>query len=130
LPGVSGGTQLRSQSALGIAAGMCGVAAMAVQTALVQIALKNAPSTAVMTTNITPFMLAVGQVFVAANELVAAQARARVISILPVIVGFVLGCAIGAAGESAYGLWSLGLPVGLALLLAAAGTPPASNVMK
>ena len=34
-----------------------GVAAMAVQTALVQLALKGAPATAVMTTNITRFII-------------------------------------------------------------------------
>ena len=118
--GVSGGALFQSQSTLEITAGMCGVTAMAVQTALVQIALTHVPSTAVMTTNITHFMLAVGQVVIADSEAAAAQGRARVIHLLPVIVGFTLGCALGAAGESAYGLWSLGLPAGLALLLAVA----------
>jgi len=45
-----------------ILAGMLGVSAMAVQNALVQISLKAAPSTAVMTTNITRFMMDVGDV--------------------------------------------------------------------
>jgi uncharacterized membrane protein YoaK (UPF0700 family) len=46
--------------------------------------------------------------------------RARVFHTLPVIVGFALGCAVGAAAESVYGLWSLRMPTGLALFLASA----------
>jgi uncharacterized membrane protein YoaK (UPF0700 family) len=34
---------------------------------------------------------------------------------LPVVIGFVIGCALGAAGEAAVGLWSLLLPTALAL---------------
>jgi len=40
---------------------MLGVSAMAVQNALVQISLKGAPSTAVMTTNITRVMMDIGE---------------------------------------------------------------------
>ena len=43
-----------------VLAGMFGVAAMAVQNALVQISLRNTPTTAVMTTNVTRFMLDLG----------------------------------------------------------------------
>jgi uncharacterized membrane protein YoaK (UPF0700 family) len=47
-----------------------------------------------------------------------------------VIVGFVVGCGLGAAGEAALGLWSMALPAGLALLAFAmgfaAGQPSAS----
>ena len=39
---------------LAVIAGMCGVAAMAVQNALVQLSLTNTPTTAVMTTNMVP----------------------------------------------------------------------------
>src|SRR5215469_471371 len=39
-----------------VIAGMCGVAAMAVQNALVQVSLPGAPATAVMTTNLTRFV--------------------------------------------------------------------------
>jgi uncharacterized membrane protein YoaK (UPF0700 family) len=41
---------------------MLGVSAMAVQNALVQISLKGAPSTAVMTSNVTRFAMDVGEV--------------------------------------------------------------------
>ncbi|SRR5712692_4442357 len=45
-----------------IVAGMFGVSAMAVQNALVQVSLKEAPSTAVMTTNVTRFTMDFGKV--------------------------------------------------------------------
>jgi len=105
-----------TNSGIAITAGMFGVSAMAVQTALVQISLTQAPSTAVMTTNIAYFMLALGELLAGGDDAVVASARKRVTHILPVIVGFTIGCALGAAGQSAYGSWSLGLPAGLALL--------------
>jgi uncharacterized membrane protein YoaK (UPF0700 family) len=108
-----------ANSGIAIAAGMFGVAAMAVQTALVQISFTKSPSTAVMTTNIAHFMLALGEVLAGGDEAAVASARQRVIHILPVIVGFALGCALGAAGQAAYGSWSVGVPAGLALLAVA-----------
>jgi hypothetical protein len=42
---------------------------------------------------------------------------------LPVIAGFVIGCALGGACEAAVGLRSLALPTGLALLALAMGSP-------
>jgi uncharacterized membrane protein YoaK (UPF0700 family) len=112
---VSRGQWFDANSGIAITAGMFGVAAMAVQTALVQISLTKAPSTAVMTTNIAHFVLALGEVLAGGNEDVVASARKRLIHIFPVIVGFALGCALGAAGQAAYGSWSLVLPAGLAL---------------
>jgi uncharacterized membrane protein YoaK (UPF0700 family) len=50
-----------------------------------------------------------------------AKARSRAMHTLPVIVGFTVGCGLGAAGEAAVGLWSLALPTGLALLALAIG---------
>jgi uncharacterized membrane protein YoaK (UPF0700 family) len=40
---------------------------------------------------------------------------------LPAIVGFTVGCGLGAASEAALGTWSLALPAGLALLAFAMG---------
>lgn len=44
-----------------------------------------------------------------------AKACRRAERTLPAIVGFVVGCSLGAASEVALGLWSLVLPTGLAL---------------
>jgi uncharacterized membrane protein YoaK (UPF0700 family) len=96
--------------------GMLGVSAMAVQNALVQISVKGAPSTAVMTTNITRLVMDLGAVLMERNRAEAAKAAARAKRTAPAIVGFVLGCGLGAGCEIAAGLWSLALPTGLALV--------------
>ena len=100
---------------------MLGVSAMSVQNALAQISLKGAPSTAVMTTNITRFMLDIGDVMFGRGPADVAKARDRAMRTWPAIVGFALGCGLGATCEAAIGLWSLGLPAGLALLAVAMG---------
>jgi uncharacterized membrane protein YoaK (UPF0700 family) len=102
-------------------AGMFGVAAMAVQNALVQISLRNTPTTAVMTTNVTHFMLDLGGVLVGGDPAEVAKARSRAMHTLPVIVGFATGSGLGAACEAAAGMWSLAMPTGLALLAFAMG---------
>ena len=104
-----------------VVAGMLGVSAMAVQNALVQIALQGAPSTAVMTTNITRLTMDLGDVLLARDPNDAAEARSRAKHTWPAVVGFALGCGLGAAGQAALGLWSLALPAGLALLALALG---------
>jgi uncharacterized membrane protein YoaK (UPF0700 family) len=119
--GVTAGPWKDANAALAVVAGMFGVAAMAVQNALVQISLKNSPTTAVMTTNVTHFMLDLGEVLVGRDQAEIAKARRSVMRTLPVIVGFVIGCALGAAGVAVAGRWSLVLPTGLALLALAMG---------
>jgi uncharacterized membrane protein YoaK (UPF0700 family) len=119
--GVTAGPWKDPNAALAVVAGMFGVAAMAVQNALVQISLKGTPTTAVMTTNVTHFMLALGETLVGRDQAAVAKARHSVMHTLPVILGFVIGCALGAAGEAVVGLWSLALPTGLALLAFALG---------
>lgn len=106
-----------------VIAGMFGVAAMAVQNALVQISLTNTPTTAVMTTNVTHFMLDLGEALVGRDRAKADRARARAMHTFPVILGFTIGCVFGAALEAAAGLWSLALPTALALLAVALGLP-------
>ena len=104
-----------------VVAGMLGVSAMAVQNALVQISLKGAPATAAMTSNVTHFAIDVGRVLRGGDPADVTKARNRAAHTLPVIVGFAVGCGLGAAFEAALGLWSLALPTGLALLAFAIG---------
>lgn len=99
-----------------ILAGMLGVSAMAVQNALTQIAFRNVPSTAVMTTNVTHFMLDLSDLLTETDEESIARARQRAGRTGPLILGFAFGCAIGAAYEATAGLWSLALPTGLAVV--------------
>jgi len=118
----------RVDSALVVVTGMIGVAAMAVQAALVQISLKGTPSTGVMTTNVTHFVVALAELVACHDQSTAENARKRMSHILPVIAGFVLGCALGAVSEAAWGLRSLGLPTALALLAVMLSPPSRSRV--
>jgi uncharacterized membrane protein YoaK (UPF0700 family) len=97
-------------------AGMLGVSAMAVQNALVRLSLAGVPSTAVMTTNVTVFTLDVGEMVLGRDADVVAKARDRARRMWPAIVGFLLGCVLGAACEAAFGLKSFILPAGFALV--------------
>jgi uncharacterized membrane protein YoaK (UPF0700 family) len=121
---VSAGPRIDPDTPTAVLAGMLGVSAMAVQNALVQIALKGAPSTAVMTTNITRFMMDVGNVMFGCRPADVAKARDRAMRTWPAIVGFAIGCGLGATCEAAIGLRSLALPAGLALLAVAMSTNP------
>ena len=107
---VAAGPGLDPNAANAIVAGMLGVAAMAVQNTLVQISLTGAPSTAVMTTNVTHFMMDVGEVLLGRDPDEVAQARRRAQHTWPAIVGFTVGCGLGAACEAAVGLWSWRCP--------------------
>jgi uncharacterized membrane protein YoaK (UPF0700 family) len=78
LPGYVVASPRRDATAvLAVTAGMFGVAAMAVQNALVQISLTNTPTTSVMTANVTHLMLDLGEVLVGRDRTRLAHARAR-----------------------------------------------------
>jgi uncharacterized membrane protein YoaK (UPF0700 family) len=102
-------------TAIMIFAAMLGVSAMAVQNALVQISLKDAPSTAVMTTNLTRFVLDLGEVWLGRDPGGRAKAVARARRTGVAIAGFVVGSCLGAGCQAQVGLWSLLMPAGLAL---------------
>jgi len=102
-------------AAIMIFAAMLGVSAMAVQNALVQISLKDAPSTAVMTTNLTRFVLDLGEVWLGRDPGGRAKAVARARRTGVAIAGFVVGSCLGAWCQAHVGLWSLVMPTGLAL---------------
>ena len=118
---ITAGPWSSADALLAVIAGMFGVAAMAVQNALVRISLKGSPTTAVMTTNVTQFVLDLGEILVGGDAAKIGEARNRAMHALPVILGFTIGCGIGAAFEATAGLWSLVLPAGLALLAFAMG---------
>jgi uncharacterized membrane protein YoaK (UPF0700 family) len=113
---VAGGSHPDPNATSAIGAGMLGVAAMAVQNALVQLSLRGAPPTAVMTSNLTRFVMDVGEVLLGHDRTQVTQARRRAARTWPAIVGFTAGAAGGAACYAAVGLVSLALPAGLALL--------------
>jgi uncharacterized membrane protein YoaK (UPF0700 family) len=106
--------RIEPDTAIMILAGMLGVSAMAVQNEVARISLKGAPSTAVMTTNITLLAIDVGEILFGRNLHAAARQRAK--RTWPAVIGFLVGCALGAACESTFGLRSLMLPVAIALV--------------
>jgi uncharacterized membrane protein YoaK (UPF0700 family) len=128
---LSAGSHINPDAPNEVLAAMLGVSAMAVQNTLVQISVRGAPSTAVVTTDITRFTMDVGQVLLGRDPAAAAAARRRAAHTWPAIVGFGAGAALGAALFRAVGPPSIALPTGLALL-ALAGvhrgkTAPASQ---
>jgi len=114
--GVAAGPGVSPDTVMTILAGMLGVSAMAVQNAMVVMSLKDSPSTAVMTTNITRFAMDVGEVLLGNDPDKVAEARRRARHTFPAIIGFSVGAGLGAACFVVAGLWSLMLPTTLALL--------------
>jgi uncharacterized membrane protein YoaK (UPF0700 family) len=107
---------------MAVLVGMLAVAAMATQNALVKLALPGAPTTAVMTTNTTQLIVdlcAFARGSGEPEELARTWRRATLT--FPCVVGFVAGCAAGAALEIHFGLWALVLPALLAVLAVALG---------
>ena len=113
---VKAGPRIDPNTANAILAGMFGVSAMAVQNALAQVSLRGSPATAVMTTNLTRLMMDLGEMLLGDDPISTARARERAKHTWPAILGFAIGCGLGAACEAAAGLWSLALPTGLALI--------------
>ena len=119
--GVAAGSGLNPAAPTAVVAGMLGVAAMAVQNALAQISLVGAPATAVMTTDVTRFMMDVGTLLFPCDADGVADASSRASHTWPAIVGFTVGCSLGALLEVVIGPWSLALPTCFAVLALALG---------
>jgi hypothetical protein len=88
---------------VGLVAELFGSASEMLQSKLPDVAsspLKGAPSTAVMTTNITRFMMDVGDVMLGRKPADVAKARDRVMRTWPAIVGFAVGCGLGPTCEA------------------------------
>ena len=81
-----------------------------------QIALRDTQSTAVMTMKMTRLMQDLSVVLVGRDAANVAKAKRRTLDTLSVIVGFAIGCGLGATGEAVAGPWSLFVPPALALL--------------
>jgi len=127
--GVSAGPDARPGAPIMIVAAMVGVCAMAVQNALVRVALDGAPATAVLTTNITLLTMDLGEILLGKDARHVAKARDRARHTWPAIAGFLFGCALGAACEAVLGLHALVLPVAGALIALSAARLPARQAM-
>jgi hypothetical protein len=94
---------------------------MAVQNALVQLSLRDAPTTAVLTTDLTRFTVAVGDLLLDRDPGQVAAARRSAGKLGRTIISFAAGAALGAALFKSGGLESIALPTGLAALALAIG---------
>jgi uncharacterized membrane protein YoaK (UPF0700 family) len=74
-----------------------------------------------MTTDVTRFMMDVGTLRFPCDANGVADASSRARQTWPAIVGFTVGCRLGALLEVVIGPWSLALPTGFALLALALG---------
>jgi uncharacterized membrane protein YoaK (UPF0700 family) len=113
--GVGFGPFANADSPMAVLMGMFAVAAMATQNALVRLALPGAPSTAVMTTNTTQLTIDLATLVGRRGQPDdLAKVRRRASLTFPCVLGFMVGCVLGAILEVRFGLWALALPVILA----------------
>ena len=91
---------------------MIAVAAMACQCTLSRLALPGAPSTGVMTGNLTTAVLALLDKL--SSQPLTDGADERLKKSVKDVVGFCLGCIVGAAAVSILGDWAWSIPVVLA----------------
>jgi uncharacterized membrane protein YoaK (UPF0700 family) len=101
------------QSWMSVVIAMTAVSAMACQSAFLHLVLVGAPSTAVMTGNLTSAVLSLLDMVFPRHSL-EEDARGQLIKTLKVVVGFCAGCLVGAAAVSFFGAWAWSVPVVLA----------------
>jgi len=99
-----------------IATGMVLVAAMAIQNAASRIHLATAPPTTLMTGTTTQMMIDIADLLRGAAPEARLAARARLAKMTPNVVGFALGCALGAGLFDLIGNRCFLLPPILAIL--------------
>ena len=94
------------------------VSAIACQFTLLPLTLPGAPSTSVMTFNTTNIVMSLLDT-ISGGEPVTKGAQERLNRTLPAVVGFFIGCLVGALAFSWFGNWAWSLPfVGSALAVA------------
>jgi uncharacterized membrane protein YoaK (UPF0700 family) len=108
-------------------AGLCGLAAMGVQSASVRLLAHGAPSTNVMTTNTTQFAIDATQLLLARfqsrapdgllSEPEVEKMTRRFAETARVMIGFFLGVVLGASGFRLFGFISLAPIIGILLCL-------------
>jgi uncharacterized membrane protein YoaK (UPF0700 family) len=105
----------------GVAA-MIAVSAMACQFTLLRLAIPGAPSTAVMTGNLTHTVLSVLDTLSGSQPLLEGAAK-RLKKTVKLVVGFFTGCVAGAAAVSLAGDWAWSFPVVMGGALMALSRP-------
>jgi uncharacterized membrane protein YoaK (UPF0700 family) len=101
-------------------AAMIAVTAMGCQFALLRLALPVAPSTAVMTGNLTNAVLGLVDLSSRTQPLMESDSS-RVTGALHLIIGFLLGCVVATAAVTYLGDWAWSFPAALAAVAVALG---------
>jgi uncharacterized membrane protein YoaK (UPF0700 family) len=101
-------------------AAMIAVTAMGCQFALLRLTLPVAPSTAVMTGNLTNAVLALVDSSSRTRPLMESDSR-RLRGALHLLIGFLMGCVVAAAAVMYLGDWAWSLPAALAGVAVALG---------
>jgi uncharacterized membrane protein YoaK (UPF0700 family) len=111
---VATGASARPQSVIAGTIAMIAVCAMATQHALLRLTVPNAPSTAVMTGNVTNAILALLDALSSGKPLREVAAERRFLRSLILLVAFLGGCVSAAVAVYFWADWAWLLPVALA----------------
>lgn len=125
--GVAFAPILRSgyQESAVITVGAAGVLAMGIQNALMREVLVSAVPTTMMTGNITQLTIDAVQIFLPgkqSSEADVSKAKTRLLRIVPALLGFVVGAALGAYGIAHLSFWCILLPIAVVAVMAIAST--------
>lgn len=99
-----------ADSPIAFTAGMCMVAAMAVQNAMQRMHLAQLPPSTLMTGNTTQVMIDLADWLRGLQGDARRSAVARLQKMLPAIASFALGCALAALAYVQLGMWCFALP--------------------
>lgn len=98
-----------------VAAAMMAVVAMALQNAFVRVSLHQSSTTSVMTGNVASMAIALMALFWP-GPWTRDEAARKLRGTWPLVLGFFVGCAVGAASVTHLGLWAWSLPALLSLI--------------
>lgn len=110
------------QQTLLVAMSFFAIAAMGIHNSLMKEAAGTLPPTTVMTGNLTGFSTDLFLLFQSSTAEERKKVLARLRRVSPVLLGFVLGAALGAAGIAWLQWWSAILPLAIAAMLALAAS--------
>jgi uncharacterized membrane protein YoaK (UPF0700 family) len=98
-----------------VAAAMLAVAAMGLQNAFVRVSLHQSSTTSTMTGNVASLVIGL-TALVWPGPWTRDEAAKKLRNTLPLVLGFFVGCAVGAASVARLGPWAWSLPALLSLI--------------
>jgi len=105
---------------------MLAVVAMAFQNAFVRLCLRQSATTTTMTGNVAVLVIGL-MALVWPGPWTRDEAAKNLTRTWPIVLGFFLGCAVGAASVTRLGFWAWSLPALLSLIAIPVGAAPATS---